>query len=611
MLLSSKLIILAGLISLLTACHKASQLSVEVGPFGPPAAEMFGNPDYPAFSYGGYRGKTRTSAPTQAELTEDMKILSAMGIRILRTYNTSQYPQAARLLAVIRELKRVDPDFQMYVMLGAWIEAENAWTDGVNHQNGNIENNTAEIDAAVALAIEYPAIVKAIAVGNEAMVQWAVEYFVHPEIILKWVNYLQKLKQSKVLPADLWITSSDNYESWGGGAEHYHTADLKALIEAVDFVSVHTYPFHDSYYNQDYWGVLRSEEQLPDRDMIEASMLRASQYAIQQYENVVSYISSLGLEKAVHIGETGWSSLSGGVYGEKGSRAADEYKQKLYYQYVREWSDSNGITCFYFEAFDEQWKASEDASNSENHFGLITINNQAKYALWDMLEQGHFDGLTRNGKTIVKSYGGDEKALMDDVLRPPFKREMSIRRITNVNNEAVIGQAVSHVNYVVIHDSLLPSRSASATYPSRSLKLNSWEGTSSIEMSNDGIIRVVTGKGDWWGSALEIEGDTGENLSAFESGYLHLDIRGDAGLEFNIGFQTGKYLAGTQINNFAVFATDTDNVLSERWVSYSFPLMELNRGSDLTDVRSVLYLWSDTLAEHKQVDIKNVYYSKE
>ena len=313
----SKFIILAVLVSFLASCYQSSQLPIEVQTLGPSAAEIFGNPDYPAFSYGGYRGKSREQTPTRAELAEDMKILSAMGIRILRTYNTSQYPQAARLLSVIRELKRADPDFEMYVMLGAWIEAENAWTGGVNHKKGNTENNTAEIDAAVGLAIEYPDIVKAIAVGNEAMVQWAAQYFVYPEIILKWVNYLQMLKHSKVLSADLWITSSDNYESWGGGAEHYHTADLKALIGAVDFVSVHTYPFHDSYYNQAYWGVLESEEELSDSAMIEATMLRASQYAIQQYENVVSYISSLGLEKPVHIGETGWSSLSGGVYGEK------------------------------------------------------------------------------------------------------------------------------------------------------------------------------------------------------------------------------------------------------------------------------------------------------
>ena len=144
----------------------------------------------------------------------------------------------------------------MYVMLGAWIEAHNSWQDGTDHFRGDIKKNTSDIEDAVAMANEYPDIVKAIAVGNEAMVQWATHYFVYPKTILKWVTHLQELKKTGLLNADIWITSSDNYESWGGGATLYHTEDLTALINAVDFVSVHTYPFHDSFYNQDFWGVL-------------------------------------------------------------------------------------------------------------------------------------------------------------------------------------------------------------------------------------------------------------------------------------------------------------------------------------------------------------------
>ena len=34
-------------------------------------------------------------------------------------------------------------------------------------------------------------------------------------------------------------------------------------------------------------------------------MLRARDYAIAQYESVARYIQSLGLEKPIHIGETG------------------------------------------------------------------------------------------------------------------------------------------------------------------------------------------------------------------------------------------------------------------------------------------------------------------
>ncbi len=61
------------------------------------ALEILGNPNYLAISYGGYREKTRDIQPTIFELKEDMKILSAMGVKILRTYNL-QLDQASNIL---------------------------------------------------------------------------------------------------------------------------------------------------------------------------------------------------------------------------------------------------------------------------------------------------------------------------------------------------------------------------------------------------------------------------------------------------------------------------------------------------------------------------------
>jgi hypothetical protein len=34
----------------------------------------------------------------------------------------------------------------------------------------------------------------------------------------------------------------------------------------------------------------------------------------------------------------------------RGSKATDEYKEGLYYQLLREWTNNAGISCFYFEA---------------------------------------------------------------------------------------------------------------------------------------------------------------------------------------------------------------------------------------------------------------------
>ena len=98
---------------------------------------------------------------------------------------------------------------------------------GPDHTQGNVENNSQEIATAIRLANEYPDIVKAIAVGNEAMVQWAVTYFVYPKTILKWVNHLQAAKASGAYSRRM-DHFSDNYESWGGGNPIYHTKSLRS-----------------------------------------------------------------------------------------------------------------------------------------------------------------------------------------------------------------------------------------------------------------------------------------------------------------------------------------------------------------------------------------------
>ena len=382
------------------------------------AKDILGNPNYLAISYGGYRKSTRGIQPTVAEIKEDMKILHAMKIKILRTYNV-QLAQAETILEAIRELKSENPSFEMYVMLGAWIDCKNAWTNHpVDHQIES-DQNESEIARAVSLANKYPSIVKIIAVGNEAMVKWATSYYVQPSVILKWVSYLQNLKKENKLPKSLWITSSDNFASWGGGGDEYHTEDLNKLIEEVDYISMHTYPMHDTHYNPVFWY---TKEERPNIEKVNNIMLRAKDYAASQYDGVANYVKSLGIKKPIHIGETGWASFSNGLYGNKGSKATDEYKEALFYWHMREWTAKAGISCFYFEAFDEVWKDAPNPKGSENHFGLFTIDGKAKYALWDLVDKGVFDGLGRNKNSITKTYNGNKDSLLLEVHVPPFKK---------------------------------------------------------------------------------------------------------------------------------------------------------------------------------------------
>ncbi|QNK77369.1 glycosyl hydrolase family 17 [Winogradskyella sp. PAMC22761] len=388
------------------------------------AKDILGNSNYLAISYGGYRAQSRTVQPSIEELKEDMKILAAMGIKIIRTYNVQEsFPHASNVLKAISELKVEDPNFEMYVMLGAWIDCVNAWTDQPADHNIESPNNKSEIARAVALANQYPDIVKVIAVGNEAMIKWATSYYVEPHIILKWVNHLQELKATGKLSKDIWITSSDDFTSWGGGDASYHTEDLAKLAKAVDYISMHTYPYHNTHYNPAFWRVPMEEEQLSKEEKVDAAMERTITFAKQQYDSVANYMRSIGVNKPIHIGETGWATTSKGFYGANGSKATDEYKQSLYYNQMRDWTNKAGISCFYFEAFNEQWKDATHPNGSENHFGLFTISGKAKYTIWDLVDQGVFNGLTRNGNPITKTYEGNKDSLMKTVLVPPSKNE--------------------------------------------------------------------------------------------------------------------------------------------------------------------------------------------
>ena len=400
---------------LLASCSQSGDLSMDKS-----AKEFIGNPDYPAISYGGYREKSREQQPTINEIKEDLLIMHAQGFRVFRTYDL-HHPFAENTLKAIREIKQADSDFEMYVMLGAWIQCKDAFTENPIHEEEDFEGNKFEITEAVRLAQEYPDIVKIIAVGNEAMVHWAWSYHVPPKFVLKWVKYLQELKASGDLNDDLWVTSSDNFASWGGGSDDYHNDDLDELIRSVDFVSMHTYAFHDTHYNPSFWNLDAIPENVDKQDTIKQAMKSAVDYELNQFDSVKKYVHEIDPSKEVHIGETGWSSVASDLYGYGGTEAADEYKLGLYYQMISDICYSMSLTCFYFSAFNEPWKDSTNENGSENHFGLFTVEGKAKYPLWELVDNGVFNNLTRGGNPIEKTYNGNFEALLKDSNIPPIR----------------------------------------------------------------------------------------------------------------------------------------------------------------------------------------------
>lgn len=577
-----KLLLLGGCL-ILSSCMEKKAVNAEF---------ILGNPDYPAIAYGGYRYNDRSNAPSLDDIKEDLKLLDAMGIRVLRTYHARLYDHAPNLLQAIKETKAENPDFEMYVMLGVWMQCEGAWGDSPNHNRPDTVENDAEIKKAIELANAYPDIVKVIAVGNESMVHWAAGYFVHPRIILKEVNYLQELKAQGALPKDLWITSSDNFASWGGAEEVYHLEALDSLIAAVDYVSVHSYPFHDTHYNPDWWWLPQEEDSLNKATQIERAIARAINRVEMQVDSVQAYIESLGLKKAIHIGETGWASLDNHLYGQEQSGAADEYKMMLYHQAIRKFCADRGMACFYFEAFDEPWKDGNNPDGSENHFGLFTVDGAAKMPLWELVDQGAFEGLERFGKPIRKTLEGDAERALEMAGLPPMQ---SIQAALLKGGEDVLMMG--------------GTAEERATMDIQSfLTLNPWEGSCGLEY-HEGQFHLNTGTGDWWGASVDLKESV--DLSAYADGFLEVEIKGTTNASFELGFLSGLYADGSQRSAALRFGPDQDfQIQAEEFQRFSLPIAKIKAETNLSDVRSPLYVKGISNFDGGAIQIRRIRYRK-
>ncbi|WP_201746231.1 glycoside hydrolase family 17 protein [Veronia nyctiphanis] len=569
-------------------------------PKTPSGAPILGNSALQAMSYGTFRATSRSeeTVPSVNELKEDLRILHAAGIRVLRTYHTQKFSDTQNLLDALVEMSQEDDNFEMYVMMGVWIDALNSFTDQpVNHSQENPDNDN-EMAKAIEFAKKYPEFIKVIAVGNEAMVEWATSYRVDPAIILKRVNELQALKNSGEINNDIWITSSDNHAVWAINNGYYesHKADIEALIRAVDYVSIHTYPFHDTKHNSGFWVVPAEEQSLSRKEQADKAMVRAYEEAIRQIKGAQTMVNSIDDTKQIHIGETGWSTLSTEDFGNGGTGAADEYKQKAYYDAMNTWANTFGASLFFFEAFDEPWKGSADTGHSEKHFGLIDINGKAKYLIWDKVDAGAFSSLTRGGNTITKSNNGDQATVESAILAIPYAFNS--------------GGQVTGDKFSLFIDEL---QSGLTSY--------GWDnGTGFIGVNTDDKALVVAPAEpkDWgWGTSVAVPENGGQNLTGFENGFLMFEVKGDISGAVTIGFQTGLYgnSLRPQTVNGLEFAGSSSRAITDDWTFYKLAVTDLIASSQapapsFDDVTSVFYVQGSPAASSGEIRFRNVRYSK-
>jgi exo-beta-1,3-glucanase (GH17 family) len=294
---------------------------------------------YSAFRHGQHpdRGDGALN-PSDEQILEDLQILIRQGgVGLIRLYDAQANSEAVLRLIQSRKL-------QLKVMLGAWLNAEvcnpncpwlkQSLSPAVLETNRL--KNVRELASAIRLANQFSNIVVAVAVGNEALVDWN-DHMVPVESV---INYVRKVKQSIRQP----VTVADNYNWWAHQGA--------ALAKELDFVSVHTYPVWEN------------------KDIDEAMTFTIA--------NLQAVRNTLPGARLV-ITEAGWATVAS----EFGVRA-NEANQKRYYQDLFAWTEKMNITTFFFEAFDEDWKGNpNDPLGAEKHWGLFTLDRQPKQVMRD------------------------------------------------------------------------------------------------------------------------------------------------------------------------------------------------------------------------------------
>lgn len=287
-----------------------------------------------AICYSGYRqGQSpKTEVPSREQIAEDLDILVKDGYQYIRMYDPNLH--ARRVLELIRE-----KGLPLRCMIGidSGPEENNPECPFVKQNYTkeellqNKERNDAEIEKLIEMVKAFEEEVIAVSIGNENTPPWGAR-MVRPERLLR---HAKRLKEALNKP----VTFCEGIFEW---------PELKELGNALDFISVHSYPLH--------YG-------------------ETVDVAVAMNKEHYNTVRQLFPDKQVLFTEVGWTTKPNSAMAP--GQACVE-NQKRYITELNEWLSKEQIIGFIFEAFDEPWKGSTP-EKSECNWGLYYLDRTKKW----------------------------------------------------------------------------------------------------------------------------------------------------------------------------------------------------------------------------------------
>jgi exo-beta-1,3-glucanase (GH17 family) len=313
-------------------------------------------------NYSPYRTNNRdTEVVTRANVLQDLGLLAQGGFTLIRTFDSSD--EFARLMLQIIK----DNQINMKVQLGIYIAPTN--NSGADLASA-LQFNNAEIARGIRLASEFKDIVIAVSVGNESVGFGGST----PEVMAGYLATVRGGVSQPLTTNDVWDAYAGLPNS-GGGMPAFVT-------NLIDFAAVHTYPI--LYASPNYYDPWDWEQQaVPEAGRAAAMMDAAVERVKVNYAAVRKYLDSQGhRDLPIVIGEAGWKAVPTGDLGF----LAHPVNQKMFYDRMVAWGDKatnpgGPLAIFYFEAFDEPWKATANPNFNDDGWGLFNVSRQARYVV--------------------------------------------------------------------------------------------------------------------------------------------------------------------------------------------------------------------------------------